>query len=578
LPAIPQRSSASGLSQTQKDGSETFKRSSSAGNSGSGLQLDGSNGQLSWAIWELNNEDELLFLDIDASIAPASVQSGGVFLALANYSRQAWDIFGPVASGQVLELDPAAHRAPGGAVYAAALSLDGSSARVQQLKLLAQQANELPTASLSASRTSGPAPLAVRFDASLSTDEDGEIVAYRWDFDGDGLTDAATAGPLSGHTYALGGSFNAKVEVVDADGGSAMAGVEISAGLFDYQSSDIVTLTDQSEDFDAEMVDGFPALLYDDPQTSSTRYVRALDPLGETWGTPAIADGDPSRALDFGIVAGRPAFLNIDEANSELVYCRAQDSVGTSWGSNVTLGPTGAGLFCSRPILLIVNGRPAAFFEEHSEDLSIRHLAYIRADDSNGDAWPAAATIISQPGQGLNRLAALVCAGRPAAFVYSNGFSVRRANDSDGSSWPVDAQPIEATTDVDGDLSAVLVEGRPCLGFRSNNFFCLLQCNDDECLDWQLPRQVDSFIDFSDHRLATIGGMPFIACTSDRSAENQPALFAAEDPFMHSFSSMLEMSSNTVIDLQLLDMNGSVGLVFQRESDFMLRLVHPDLP
>lgn len=47
--------------------------------------------------------------------------------------------------------------------------------------------NQSPSASFSANPTSGNAPLEVTFDASNSSDSNGSIINYDWDFD-DGST------------------------------------------------------------------------------------------------------------------------------------------------------------------------------------------------------------------------------------------------------------------------------------------------------------------------------------------------------------------------------------------------------
>ncbi|MCK5324034.1 MAG: PKD domain-containing protein, partial [Desulfobulbaceae bacterium] len=89
----------------------------------------------------------------------------------------------------------------------------------------APQVNQSPTASVSASVTSGEVPLGVNFDGTLSNDPDGNIAGYAWDF-GDG---AAGSGSVAGHTFLTSGVFNVVLTVIDNDGASARTTVVISA-------------------------------------------------------------------------------------------------------------------------------------------------------------------------------------------------------------------------------------------------------------------------------------------------------------------------------------------------------------
>ncbi|MCF7876449.1 PKD domain-containing protein [Candidatus Bipolaricaulota bacterium] len=57
----------------------------------------------------------------------------------------------------------------------------------------------------------------VRFDGSSSSDNDGNIVSHRWDFDGDGFTDAY--GRRVTHSFRSSGSYDVSLTVVDDDGG-----------------------------------------------------------------------------------------------------------------------------------------------------------------------------------------------------------------------------------------------------------------------------------------------------------------------------------------------------------------------
>ncbi len=75
--------------------------------------------------------------------------------------------------------------------------------------------NQAPTARISASVTDGYAALTVSFDGTASSDGDGRIVEYAWDFDDAG---AGAAGASASHTFAEPGGYNVRLTVTDDDG------------------------------------------------------------------------------------------------------------------------------------------------------------------------------------------------------------------------------------------------------------------------------------------------------------------------------------------------------------------------
>ena len=86
-------------------------------------------------------------------------------------------------------------------------------------------ASQPPTAMLSATPTSGTAPLAVNFSAAGSTDSDGTIVAYAWNF-GDG--GSQTGGTTAQRTYSTAGTYTATLTVTDNAGLTDSKSVAIS--------------------------------------------------------------------------------------------------------------------------------------------------------------------------------------------------------------------------------------------------------------------------------------------------------------------------------------------------------------
>jgi extracellular elastinolytic metalloproteinase len=78
--------------------------------------------------------------------------------------------------------------------------------------------NALPLAQL-ALTTPVRTGQAASFTAAGSVDPDGTVVAYEWDFDGNGTVDRTTAGPTTTFAYGTAGTYAAAVTVVDDRGG-----------------------------------------------------------------------------------------------------------------------------------------------------------------------------------------------------------------------------------------------------------------------------------------------------------------------------------------------------------------------
>jgi len=76
--------------------------------------------------------------------------------------------------------------------------------------------NDPPTAAFSYTPDQPQEGEQVTFDASASSDPNGVVSSYQWDFDGDGTIDAT--GETATHTYSDGGQYMATLTVTDDDG------------------------------------------------------------------------------------------------------------------------------------------------------------------------------------------------------------------------------------------------------------------------------------------------------------------------------------------------------------------------
>ncbi|MFM7509798.1 MAG: PKD domain-containing protein, partial [Actinomycetota bacterium] len=86
--------------------------------------------------------------------------------------------------------------------------------------------NTPPTAQPQATPRVGKEPLSVDLSAATSSDSDGQIVSYAWDYTGDGTVDSTDA--ETSFDYVLAGTYTARLTVTDEDGATDTATVNIT--------------------------------------------------------------------------------------------------------------------------------------------------------------------------------------------------------------------------------------------------------------------------------------------------------------------------------------------------------------
>ncbi|MCC5838843.1 MAG: PKD domain-containing protein [Opitutales bacterium] len=98
--------------------------------------------------------------------------------------------------------------------------------------------NQPPVAVVGTSRLIGQAPHAVQLDASSSSDPDGEIVAFEWDFTNNGTFDAT--GPLATTTFPDPGEYTIRLRLTDDDGDHTEALIHVTVTEEDPDSRLVV--------------------------------------------------------------------------------------------------------------------------------------------------------------------------------------------------------------------------------------------------------------------------------------------------------------------------------------------------
>lgn len=121
----------------------------------------------------------------------------------------------------------------GGVPSGSPVVVDDGDWRGQAVFLYAGTPNDPPTATF----TSSCSALACSFDGSGSSDSDGTIASYAWDF-GDGSNGT---GATPQHTYASAGTYTVKLTVTDDDGGTGTVSQQVrtNAAAIDYVGTDV---------------------------------------------------------------------------------------------------------------------------------------------------------------------------------------------------------------------------------------------------------------------------------------------------------------------------------------------------
>ncbi|MEZ5338272.1 MAG: PKD domain-containing protein [bacterium] len=375
--------------------------------------------------------------------------------------------------------------------------------------------NDPPVAAISASPLSGALPLTVNFDASASTDSDGTIVSYEWDFDGDGIWDENSGtSPTTSFEYTVGGSFDAAVRVTDNDGATDVAHLSDGGGTgIDAQEPPLADITATPNSGPAPLVVSFDASGSSDPDGSITLYEWDLDfngsfetstgstpNTGSTYIAPGVktisvrvTDDDgltDTASVNVDVTSGWSTgnvILNVsldskvsiasfdsganarlglaykDASGNDLYFVRTTDNTGYNWGTPIAVQTTGqVGNDCT---LADIGGFPGITFKRAQSKLD-----YIQATATDGSTWWANSIEIDGGG-GAGAFTSLAFVdGKPAASGIKSGQDKLRfvgATTANGTSWgtPLDVDPAIGSEEMEFTDLAV-INGNPGILFN----------------------------------------------------------------------------------------------------------------
>jgi PKD repeat protein len=199
-----------------------------------------------------------------------------------------------------------------------------------------------PLANFAVSTTNGVYPLNVSFDGRASTDPDGgSIVAWEWDFDGNGTTDAT--GSQVSHTYNAWGTFLATLTVRNNSGVEASAAISIT--VVEPQPTAVITAT--------------PGL--SGPVPFSTTLSGSSSVPSETFRSITLYEWDEGADGTFE-TTGEEVSFSIPGSGSFPVRLRVTDDYGRTATASVTVAglnnaPT---VDMGETIVIVYDGQPVA--------------------------------------------------------------------------------------------------------------------------------------------------------------------------------------------------------------------------
>jgi PKD repeat protein len=361
----------------------------------------------------------------------------------------------------------------------------GRQAVLDEEIVIVNPLNDPPVAAISSNLGSGPAPLQVEFNPAGSSDPDGYLTEYRYDFNDDGIDDLTTDDPAAvQHVLSAFGGNTVRLTVVDnffAEDTDTVNVDCLTGWVYSTVDPSVYLYAQVSMAVCEDGANGRAAVAYVDDGADELRFCRAANSEGIAWENVR----DPFGSLQinakkytmvdlaYSTVNAAPMLACITDDNAPGTILRlvsANDQTGASWKSPVVVpGISNAG---SSVCLEIVNTLPALYTINNPLSDTDAALTYIQAKDPLAAAWNSPVSVETTPG-GFGFAAIDMMQSSNGFFNYplisyvrwneadsAYDIFLRRASNVDGTAWDAADFVGQHYPHV---TSLALVDGKPAI-------------------------------------------------------------------------------------------------------------------
>lgn len=224
----------------------------------------GATSQTTQQVEVLANKAPTAMLDVSKDFLKIAAHASGSADSDGQITAYAFD-FGDGSAAVEGTASSAEHTYQAAGSYTVSLTVtDDSGASTSTTTVVEVVANQPPVAHF----TTKAQGLTLNLDASSSTDSEGEIASYTWDF-GDGSASVTGDQPNASHEYATAGTYTITLTVSDNDGATSEISVDVQLEALPVNQPPTADFSASAEFLAAQ----FDASASNDPDGSITQYL-----------------------------------------------------------------------------------------------------------------------------------------------------------------------------------------------------------------------------------------------------------------------------------------------------------------